>query len=168
MAELGYVDIRTILNSGNVVFSGTQHQPSSTGKRMEEAMAQRLGVSGRVTVLTAAEFFRVVEENALGKVATDPARLLVAFCSDRARLKELGGLKRRDWTPEAMVAGSLAAYLWCAGGILASRLLEAVGGALGESTTTRNWSTVSKIHEALQAESGVTARKAARRLTRGG
>jgi uncharacterized protein (DUF1697 family) len=167
LAELGYVDVRTILNSGNVVFNATQQQPSRIGKRIEEAMAQRLGVSGRVTVLTAAEFSLVVEENALGRVATDPARLLVAFCSDRARLKELGALKRRDWAPEAMVAGSLAAYLWCAGGILASRLAEAVGRALGESTTTRNWATVSKVHAALQAESGMTARKSARRPTRG-
>jgi uncharacterized protein (DUF1697 family) len=118
-------------------------------------------------VLTAAEFSRVVEENALGRVATDPARLLVAFCSDRARLKELGALKRRDWGPEAIVAGSLAAYLWCAGGILASRLLEAVAGALGESTTTRNWATVSKVHAALQAESPTTATEPARRPTRG-
>ena len=158
---------RTILNSGNVVFSGGQQQPSRIGKRMEAAMTQRLGVSGRVTVLTASEFSRVVEENALGRVATDPARLLVAFCSDRARLKELGALKRRDWGPEAIVAGSLAAYLWCAGGILASRLLEAVGGALGESTTTRNWATVSKVHAALQAESPTTATEPARRPTRG-
>ena len=49
LAELGYVDVRTILNSGNVVFSGQQQQPSRIGKRVEEAMAQRLGVSGRVT-----------------------------------------------------------------------------------------------------------------------
>jgi len=167
LAELSYVDVRTILNSGNVVFSGQQQQPSRIGKRLEEAMAQRLGVSGRVTVLTAAEFSRAVEENALGRVATDPARLLVAFCSDGARLKELGALKRRDWAPEAMVAGSLAAYVWCADGILASRLLVAVGRVLGEATTTRNWATLSKIHAALQAEPQMTARGPARRPTRG-
>jgi uncharacterized protein (DUF1697 family) len=167
LAELGYVDVCTILNSGNVVFSGKHQQPRRIGKRVEEAMAQRLGVSGRVTVLTAAEFSRVVDENTLGRVATDPARLLVAFCNDRARLKELDALKRRDWAPEAMVAGSLAAYLWCADGILASRLLDAVGRALCESATTRNWATVSKVHAALQAESAMTGRMSARSRTRG-
>ena len=117
--------------------------------------------------MTAAEFSRVIKENALGRVATDPARLLVAFCSDKARLKELSALKRRDWAPEAMVAGGLAAYLWCADGILASRLLEAVGRVLGESTTTRNWATVSKVHAALQGESPMTAREPPLRPTRG-
>jgi len=55
-----------------------------------------------------------------------------------------------------MAAGSLAAYLWCSEGILASRLLEAVGRALGESTTTRNWATVGKVQAALQLAGGVT------------
>jgi uncharacterized protein (DUF1697 family) len=167
LSELGYVDVRTILNSGNVVFCATRQQPSRIGKRIEQAVAERLGVSARVTVLTAAEFSRVVEENALGRVATDPARLLVAFCNDRARMKQLHALERGDWAPEAMVAGRLAAYLWCAGGILTSRLLEAAGRALGESATTRNWATVSKVHAALQAESAMTARMSARRPSRG-
>lgn len=166
LAELGYLDVCTILNSGNLVFSGAHQQPSSIGQWIERTMAQRLGVSGRITVLTAAALARVVEENALAEVANDPARLLVAFCSDTGRLKNLEPLKRQDWTPEAMVVGSLAVYLWCPEGILASRLPEAVGRALGESTTTRNWSTVARLHAALQLESGVTIKKSGRRPTK--
>jgi len=156
LSRLGYSDIRTILNSGNVVFSATHQPPSRIGKHIEEAMSERLGVSGRVTVLTAAEFARVVEENALVEVATDPARLLVAFCSDASRLKQLEAVKRQEWAPEAMAAGSLAAYVWCSEGILESRLLQVVGRALGESTTTRNWATVGKVQAALQLAGGVT------------
>jgi len=157
LAFLGYVDVRTILNSGNLVFSGTRQQPMRIAKRIEDTMSERLGVSGRVTVLTASEFARVVEENALVKSATDPARLLVAFCTDAGRLKELESLKRQEWAPEAVASGSLAAYVWCAEGILASRLLEVVGRALGDSTTTRNWSTVARIQAALEPESAVIA-----------
>jgi uncharacterized protein (DUF1697 family) len=112
-------------------------------------MAERLGVSARVTVLTAAAFATVVEENRLGAVAKDPARFLVAFCSDADRLKQLEPLTRQDWKPDALAVGSVAAYLWCASGILESRLAEAVGRVLGESTTTRNWTTVTKIHAVL-------------------
>ena len=154
LSRLGYGDVRTILNSGNVVFSAPRQQPIRIGKRIEEAMSERLGVSGRVTVLTAAEFARVIEENALVGLANDPSRLLVAFCSDASRLKQLDALTRQEWAPEAMAAGGLAAYLWCAEGILASRLLEAVGRVLGESTTTRNWATVGKVHAALQLAGG--------------
>jgi len=50
-----------------------------------------------------------------------------------------------------MAAGSLAAYVWCSEGILESRLLQVVGRALGESTTTRNWATVGKVQAALNS-----------------
>jgi len=167
LSRLGYSDIRTILNSGNVVFSAPRQPTSRIGKRVEEAMSEQLGVSGRVTVLTAAEFSRVVEENALVERANDPSRLLVAFCSDPSRLKQLDALDRQEWAPEAMAAGSLAAYVWCSEGILASRLLEAVGRALGDSTTTRNWTTVSRVEAALQPEPSVIATRSPRRRRAG-
>jgi uncharacterized protein (DUF1697 family) len=149
LAELGYREVQTLLNSGNLVFSGGREKPARMGKRIEAAMAERLGVSARVTVLTAAAFATVVEENRLGAVAKDPARFLVAFCSDADRLKQLEPLTRQDWKPDALAVGSVAAYLWCSSGILDSRLAEAVGRVLGESTTTRNWTTVTKIHAVL-------------------
>jgi uncharacterized protein (DUF1697 family) len=166
LSRLGYSDVRTILNSGNVVFSGKREQPNRIGRRIEEAMSEQFGVSGRVTVLTAAEFARVVEENALVKVATDPARLLVAFCSDASRLKQLEEVKRQEWAPEAMAAGSLAAYVWCSEGILESRLLQVVGRALGDATTTRNWATVGKIQAAFEPESAMTTTASPRGPTR--
>ena len=61
LAELGYRDVQTLLNSGNVVFSGGREKPARMGKRIEAAMAERLGVSARVTVLIAAAFATVVE-----------------------------------------------------------------------------------------------------------
>jgi len=166
-AELGYDEVRTLLNSGNLVFSAGRDKPSRIGQRIELAMAERLGVSARVTVLTAAAIGTVVRENALDKAASDPTRLVVVFCGDTARFKELEPLARQDWSPEAIMLGSLAAYLWCPAGILVSQLHEAVGRTLGDSTTTRNWATVARIHAALQLESVRTAKKAGRRPTKG-
>lgn len=149
LAELGYTEVRTLLNSGNVVFSAGREKPSRIGSRIEKAMSEGLGVSAAVTVLTSAVFATVVEENSLGEVAHDPSRLLVAFCGDPGRLQHLEPLTGQDWSPEALALGSVAAYLWCPAGILASRLPEAVGRALGEAVTTRNWATVTRIHAAL-------------------
>lgn len=83
------------------------------------------------------------------RLRSDPARFLVAFCNDAGRLKQLERLTRQPWSPEALAVGSVAAYLLCSSGILESRLAEAVGRVLGESTTTRNWTTVTKIHAVL-------------------
>jgi uncharacterized protein (DUF1697 family) len=149
LTDLGYVDVRTLLNSGNIVFSAGREKPGRIGERIEAAMRERLGVSAPVTVLTAAAFSTAVEENQSGEAAGDPARFLVAFCKDPSRLKDLRPLTRQSWSPEALGVGSVAAYLWCASGIIESRLAVAVGRVLGESTTTRNWATVTKIRAIL-------------------
>jgi uncharacterized protein (DUF1697 family) len=143
---LGYTDVRTLLNSGNVVFTAPGGASSEAAARLEEGMATRLGVSARVTVLDAAELAAVVAENPLRGVASDPSRLLVAVLRDPADRARLEPLMARAWTPEVLALGPRVAYLWCADGILASRLPEAVGRALGDGVTTRNWATVTKLH----------------------
>ena len=149
LVKLGYGEPRTLLNSGNVVLEAGRESSRKVAARIEEGMAARLGVAARVTVLTAADFATVVEENPLGGVADNPSRLLVAFLSepkDRVRLQPLA---RQAWKPEALGLGSRAAYLWCPPGMLESPLAEAVGRVLGEATTTRNWATVTKIRALL-------------------
>jgi uncharacterized protein (DUF1697 family) len=146
MESLGYGDVRTLLNSGNIVFTAGREEPDRIRARIERAMVTTLGVSARVTVLPAADFSTVVRENALREVADDPARLLVAFLSDRSGRMRLRPLTRQDWKPELLALGTHAAYLWCPAGMIESRLVEAVGRVLGDATTTRNWTTVTKVH----------------------
>jgi uncharacterized protein (DUF1697 family) len=150
LEALGYRDVRTLLNSGNVVVTGDRKGHAEVASEIEGAMRRRLGVSTRVVVLTQAEFTSVVEENSLTAVASDPARLLVAFCPDTGRLEAVRPLARQDWGASKLAVGRRAAYVWCAEGILASELLAAVVRTLGKGATTRNWATVTRIHGALR------------------
>src|SRR5262249_11357057 len=136
----------TLLNSGNVVFTTPRAAPGDAAARIEKAMATALGVSARVTVLTAAELAAAVADNPLLDVADDPSRLLGAGSRRPAARPKLEPLLKQDWTPEALALGTRVAYLWCPEGILASRLAEAVGRVLGDAVTTRNWATVRKLH----------------------
>lgn len=143
--ELGYTDVRTLLNSGNVVFTIPAKSKGDAASRMEKALVSKVGFSARFTVLSAAELATVVAENPLGEVADDPSRLLVAFLSNPADLARLEPLAKQDWGADVLALGTRAAYLWCGGGILASKLPEAIGRALGDGVTTRNWATVTKL-----------------------
>ena len=143
---LGYRDVRTLLNSGNIVFTTPRTAPGDAAARIEKGMATKLGVTARVTVLTAAELAAAVAENPLLKVADNPSRLLVAVLNSAADRTKLAPLVKRDWAPEALAVGTRVAYLWCADGILTSRMLESVSRALGDAVTTRNWATVQKLH----------------------
>ncbi len=150
--KLGYGDVRTLLNSGNVVFTvsaatgRSDGAPGKSGARIEEAIRTKLGVSARVTVLSAAELAVAVAENPLLEVADNPSRLMVAFLADPADRQRLKPLSGKDWHPEVLAIGKRVAYLWCPNGMLESPLSEAVGRLLGAAVTTRNWATVTKLH----------------------
>jgi len=148
--DLGYEDVRTLLNSGNVIFAGSDSAPAENARRIEEGLTARLGVSSRVTVLAATEVRQVVEENTLLEVADNPSRLLVMVLTDPRDRRLLEPLLKEDWSPEAFALGQRAAYLWSPAGVLRSRLPEAAGRLLGDGVTTRNWSTITKIQTLLQ------------------
>jgi len=151
MTGLGYQDVRTLLNSGNIVFSAPA-RGGDPGRRIEKEIEKQLGVSSRVTVLTAAELDVAVRGNSLVKVATHPSRLMVgalATRDDRARLEPL---TRRRWAPERLALGERVCYLWCPDGVLDSPLMKEVGRAVGDAITSRNWSTIQKLQGLVQAD----------------
>jgi uncharacterized protein (DUF1697 family) len=150
--SLGYSDVRTLLNSGNVVFTVAARVRGKPGPLIEEAIASRLGVSARVTVLTAAELADVVAGNPLVELATNPSRLLVSVLNDSTDRARLEPLTKQAWAPEAMALGGRVAYLWCPDGVLASRVAEAVSRALGDAVTTRNWATITKLKALIETE----------------
>lgn len=152
MSGLGYGDVRTLLNSGNVVFSagagtGTVRE---TGARIEQAIASELGVSTRVVVLKGKDLAAAVRDNPLADVATDPSRLVIQATMDAKALARLGPLLEQSWAPEAIALGPRVAYLWCVKGISDSRLGAAAGRLLGEDGTARNLATMTKLVALLE------------------
>jgi len=150
MGGLGYGDVRTLLNSGNVVFSanGRSGDPS---RRIGAEIEKQLGVTSRVTVLTAAELDVAVRGNSLLKVATHPSRLLVGVLASRDDRARLEPLARQKWRAERLALGERVCYLWCPDGVSKSRVLVEVEKVLGDGITSRNWGTIQKLQGLLQA-----------------
>jgi uncharacterized protein (DUF1697 family) len=147
---LGCRDVRTLLNSGNVVFTATRGD--KLARRIEKALKEKLGITARVVVLTSDELEAVVSGNTLGEQADNPSRLMVAFFVDPGSSPKLGPLTEQDWSPEAFALSRRAAYLWCPQGILESPLVKEAGKGLGDGVTMRNWATVLKLQALLLAE----------------
>ncbi len=146
LEKIGYAEVRTLLNSGNVVFTVPAKSKGDPAARVEEVLEKRLRVPAKVLVLTGAELAEAVDGNPLLKQAeSDPARFLVAALAERVDHKGLAALAKQDWAPDALALGKRVAYLWCAGGILESKLLTAFSRATGDGATTRNWTTMLKL-----------------------
>lgn len=147
LSDMGYDDVRTLLNSGNVVFDCNAVEVAHSAARIEEALVLKLGVPAKVTVLEATQLAEIVHENSLAGVADDHSRLLVAVLNKpEVDLGKLEPLVHQSWQPEAFALGRYAAYIWCPDGVLGSRAAAAMGKALGDAVTSRNWSTISKLH----------------------
>jgi uncharacterized protein (DUF1697 family) len=143
--KLGYLEVRTLLNSGNVVFGAPARVRGDHARRIEEGIAGTLGFSSRVTVLSAAEVSRVIRENGLLDLATNPSLLLVFTVAEAEDRRALQAIVRADWGKEAAALGKHALYAWCPGGQIESPLAIAVNRALGDRTTARNWATFQKL-----------------------
>jgi uncharacterized protein (DUF1697 family) len=151
IAGLGYTEVRTLLNSGNVILTAPPRS-GDPSKRIEKEIEKRLGVSSRVTVLTAAELEVAVRGNSLLKVATHPSRLFVGALATRDDRSRLEPLMRKRWGLERLALGERVCYLWCPDGVIKSPLMKEVGRALGDAITSRNWSTIQKLHGLVQAD----------------
>ena len=147
--ELGYSDVRTLLNSGNAVFSSVQGGTEEMARRIEEKIRATLGVISRITVLTAEELSEVVTHNPLKKVADNPSRLLVGVLANPADRKKLLEISAASWEPERIALGkSRILFMWMPAGVIESKLNVAVSKAMGDAITSRNWATILKL-EAL-------------------
>lgn len=154
LTDLGYGAVRTLLNSGNAVFTGPAGQAAAHGTRVQQALHQRLGVDAATLVKSGAQWSAVCAHNPLAGDCTDPARLLVALAPDAGTLAGLAPLAALVAAPERFHLGADAAYLWCPAGILACRAAEALVGKPGRAVTSRNWATVLKLQALLQALPG--------------
>src|SRR5688572_30973706 len=74
---LGYRDVRTLLNSGNAVFTAPKSADVALAAHIEEAMSRKLGVTAKVTVVSASDLQKAVESLPLAIEGRDPSRLVV-------------------------------------------------------------------------------------------
>src|SRR5437764_3473479 len=117
IADLGYDEVRSVLNSGNVVFSGPAKPQDTVGAEIEEALVLKLGVAARALVLDCQELAEIIAGNPLLDKADDHARLLTFIVSSAHSRQAIAALCEQDWAPGAAALGERAAYVWCPNGI---------------------------------------------------
>ncbi|HVK20369.1 MAG TPA: DUF1697 domain-containing protein [Actinokineospora sp.] len=147
LAELGFGDVKTLLQSGNAVFSG-KGTPASIGKKIEAALAERYGLTTRCLVRTAKEIERVVDGHPLADVADNGSRMMAIFLSEPLDAEQAAAVEALD--ADNIKVGDGVVYQWCANGVLESP--EVVPFLLRHwkiHGTARNWNTVSKIAAAI-------------------
>jgi uncharacterized protein (DUF1697 family) len=140
MQELGFTDVRTVLQSGNVVFTGAKEDAQ---RKLPKALSERFGFDIDVVIRTMAELEKVADHDPFDNEADDLKRFFVVFLDGKP---ELGGLEREDWSPDRLAVDGSELYAWCPDGMQGSRLMKALGKpGLARTATFRNMATVRKL-----------------------
>ena len=145
VGELGYEDVRTVLQSGNIVFTGAKGNAQAT---LEAALSDRYGFAVDVVLRTMDELHAVARHDPFADVADDLTRSFVVFLPGKPNKAKLAELEGEDWTPDQFRAHHHELYAWCPRGMQGSRLMKALGKpGIADTATTRNLSTVRKLLE---------------------
>ena len=149
LEEAGYEDVRTHLQSGNVLLTSPL-PPRRLEAALERRLAGALGFEVPVLVRTRAQLAQVVSQDPLGEAASDPSRYLVSFLAKPLPPKVARELEAAEVAPERVAVRGRELYAWYAVGVQRSRLSKLLDDRrLGVVSTARNWNTVVKLLELL-------------------
>jgi len=151
LPDLGYEDVRTHLQSGNIVLT-SDVSAKRLESELEKHLAAELGLDIQVLVRTRNQLADVIKRNPLGKVADDPSRYMVSFLSAKPDPKVVRELAKIDVAPEQFVVSGREIFAWYPNGFQRAKLGKVLTEKkLGVAATARNWNTVTKLLEIADA-----------------
>ena len=149
LEKLGFSDVKSLLQSGNVVFRASPKAPAKLEAELEAAIEKRFGFKVECHVRTGDEWSGVIAGNPFRAEAKKiPGHLLVSCFKgplDPANVKALQAAIAAMDGPELVKADGRHLYMVFPDGIgnsKANRIIDKKLGALG---TARNWNTVQKL-----------------------
>jgi uncharacterized protein (DUF1697 family) len=149
VTTLGFGDVRTMLQSGNVVFRSRVRSGAQLERRLETETAKHLHLQTDYFVRSADEWRGIVADNPFREEAVrDPGHLTVTFLKKAPSRQDVDALQAAIKGREIVRPGSRHAYIIYPDGIGRSRLTSAmIEKMLGARGTSRNWNTVLKLAE---------------------
>ena len=154
MAELrsmfeavGADDVRTHVQSGNVVFRSPVGTPSELEQTLEGAITETFGLDIRVLVRTAREIVKIDRSNPFADKG-DLRTLHLTFSAEPPAADRVRDLGNFDFGPDRFSVAGREIYLLCPDGYGRTKLNNAfLEKKLGVAATTRNWKTVTTLAE---------------------
>ncbi len=144
--DLGYDDVATYVQSGNLVFGCRARTTTPVARRVREALADATGLDIEVIVRTRDELREVVAANPFLDRTDEYKQLHVVFGAAAAK-PSLQGLDAAKYAPEEAAAVGRELYLYLPSGIGRSKLAADLARKAGPTGTARNWRTVTTLLE---------------------
>ena len=154
LTELGFEHVRSLLQSGNLVFGSRSRFGAELERYLEMEASKRLALEVDIFVRTAEDWKSVVRQNPFRKEAErDPKHLVVLFLKTPPAPKDVALLQADISGPEVVKSKGREAYIFYPNGMGRSKLTHAMIEKRIGRGTGRNWNTVLKLDVIAKAGS---------------
>lgn len=149
-ADAGCENVRTYIQSGNVIFDAPSGAPKIAGA-VSAHIEKRFGYRIPVILRTSDQLLKTIRGNPFLKAVADEKALHVYFLAGLASAKAVAGLDPTRSAPDAFHVLGQEIYLRLPNGMGRTKLTNAYfDSKLSTVCTARNWATVLKLAEMMQ------------------
>jgi len=145
--ELGFGNVRTYIQSGNVIFSAAPEKPAELTKRIETELAERFGYDATVVVRSRKQLADLVARAPRG-FGSSPStyRYDVLFLMAPLTVRSaLAVLPRKAGVDEVFSGAAEIYFSRLIKKATQSQLSRVMGTPIYKSMTIRNWNTTTKL-----------------------
>lgn len=150
---LNFKNVRTYLQSGNVIFDDDRENYEGFGKIIEAKILQNLGFTVSVIIRSQNEFEIIVNNNPFLKIKhEDSKKLYVTFLSEEPNSIMLDKIKEIKFPPDEFIIIGKEIYGVCYNGYGTTKFTNNFfESKLKVAATTRNWRTVNELNALAKA-----------------
>lgn len=148
----GLCDVKTYVQSGNIVFRSDEPNPARLAKKIGDALERKFGVRPEVILRTTSEMRGVIARNPFARRrGIEPNKLQVMFLSSELPADAREAAVAIKVGPEEVHCNGRELYIYFPEGMGQSKLPPKLAKVLKNSGTTRNWNTVTKLLQMAEA-----------------
>lgn len=151
VGSLGFYDVRTLLQSGNLILEGPKRAQATIETEIERILLLEMNLGTTVMVRTAAEVEEIIAGNPFEEEAqSDPSHAVAVFLKEAPAAAKVKALQAAIVGREQTALRWNTLYAVYPDGIGESKLTPAlIERTLETQATARNWNTLLKLRSAM-------------------
>jgi uncharacterized protein (DUF1697 family) len=149
--EMGYGQVRTYIQSGNVIFTAVPGASAQLSGLITTEIAKRFGVRTPVVLRTVEQLGAIICNNPFLKQDIPEETLHVLFLANLPSQRAVNELDPDRSPPDVFIVRGQEVYLHLPHGVARSKLTtDYFDSKLATTSTGRNWRTVTMLFELMQ------------------
>ena len=150
LESLKLSNVRTYIQSGNVVFESAVKSSTTLGKQIVELVEQKHGFAPHLLIISADQLLDAIKANPFPNAVSDPKTLHFFFLAQPSKNPDLDAMKAAQNESEQFRLTDAVCYLHTPKAFRDSKLAPKVEKLLGVVATARNYRTVEKLTEMVE------------------